>query len=89
MGRATDAAAKRARTRRRKARRATVRSTGQLLVILVGGAVAGGLAVLAALPEATEPVPPVATLVAAGLVGLGTLAVARHLRPLAQGRSRR
>lgn len=93
MGRRSDAASTRAqkaaRTRRRNARRATVRATSQLVVVLAGGCLAGGLAVLAAFPAATGPVPSPALLGAAGLVGLGTLLAARHLRPLPQGRSRR
>ena len=93
MGRPARAAPTRAQkaaeTRRRNARRATYRSIGQLLVVLVGGALAGGLAILAALPDASGPVPPVATLVTAAIVGAATLTVARRLRPIAQGRSRR
>jgi len=65
-----------------------VRSTSQMLVVLVGGVVAGALAVLAALPEASDPVPPVAVLASATVAALATVALARRLRPR-QGRSRR
>lgn len=89
MRRPNDAAAKRARTRRRKARRATARATTQLVVVLVGGLLAGGLAVLAAFPDAVAPVPAPTFLGAAAVAGVGTLVTARRLRPLSQGRSRR
>jgi hypothetical protein len=50
---------------------------------------AGGLGIVAALPGATEPVPPAAVLGAAALVAVTTVVVARRLRPIDQGRSRR
>jgi hypothetical protein len=89
VGRPTDAATKRARTRRRNARRAATRATVQLVAVIVGGLLAGGLAVAAALPGATDPVPPAVTLGTAAFVAVVTLVVARRLRPLDQGRSRR
>ena len=89
MGRPTDAAAKRARTRRRNARRAATRATVQLVAVLVGGVLAGALAVAAALPGAVDPVPSAAVLGGAGVVAVATVLVARRLRPVDQGRSRR
>jgi hypothetical protein len=59
------------------------------MAVLIGGVLAGGLAVAAALPGAVGPVPPVAVLGAAGAVAVATVLVARRLRPLDQGRSRR
>lgn len=86
----------RARARRRARRRATlvatIRSTGQLVAVLVGGALGGALLVLAALPGATGPLPPVTGLAGAGAVGVVTLMAARRLRPGTEahrGRSRR
>jgi hypothetical protein len=66
-----------------------VRSTTQMLVVLLGGVAAGGLAVLAALPAATEPVPPLAVLGGSAVAALATLVLARRLQPIAHGRSRR
>jgi O-antigen ligase len=86
---ALSGARKGAQTKRRRARRAAARATVQLLVVLVGGLVSGALAVLAVVPGGTEPIPPGATVVAAGAVAVVTLAGARRLRPVAQGRSRR
>ena len=90
MGRPTSAAAAtRARNRRRAARRAATRATVQLVAVLVGGVLAGGLAVAAALPGAADPLPDGAVLAGAGTVALATVWVARRLRPVDQGRSRR
>jgi hypothetical protein len=58
-------------------------------VVLAGGLVAGGLAIFAALPEPTGPVPPTAGVVGAAAVAVATVVAARRLRPLPQGRGRR
>jgi lysozyme family protein len=89
VGRPTDAATKRARTRRRNARCAATRATLQLVVALVGGLLAGGLVITAALPGTTGPIPATATTAAAVAVAVVTVLVARRLRPIDQGRSRR
>lgn len=61
----------------------------QLVAVLVGGVLAGGLLIASAFPEAVGAVPPAAVLGAAGTVAVLTVLVARRLRPLDHGRSRR
>ena len=61
----------------------------QLVVVLLGGVRAGGLAIAAALPGAADPLSEGTVLAAAGVVAAVTLLTARRLRPLDQGRARR
>ena len=62
---------------------------GVFVAVLVGGVLAGGLAIADALPGATGPVHSVAVVTAAALVAVATVVVPRRLRPLDQARSRR
>ena len=60
-----------------------------MVVVLIGGVLAGGLAIAAALPGAADPLSEQAVLAGAGAVAAATLLAARRLRPIDQGRSRR
>ena len=53
-----------------------------MLVMLVGGVVAGGLAVLAAFPATIDPIPSTACIAAAAVVMLLTFVSARRLQPV-------